>query len=349
MNDAKHEKYQSIGKPITSWKRSPLLFILIFVFLLLPLIITNPFYLSIVILILFYTFLSLSWNVQGGFVGQLSLGHAAYAGIGAYTSTVLFMRLNLSPWIGMWIGGLFAAIIGFAIAYPCTKLRGAYYALGTLAFSLVLKIIIENTNFLGGAGGLVIPLLKTSPLHFQFLDKKYYYYAILLMLIGVIYISYRIMNSRCGYYFRAIRNDEDAAKALGINSIRYKILAAMISAFFTGIAGTFYAQFILFISPERILDPGLSFQIAIMAIIGGRGTIAGPILGAFLLVLTSEITKLLVGGRVMGAELVLYSLVLMVVIRYRPQGVGGLVTEAYSSIGARFKNGRMKAGQYGNS
>jgi branched-chain amino acid transport system permease protein len=276
---------------------------------------------SIIIMTLLYAYLALSWNIIGGLGGQLSLGHSAYTGIGAFTSTIVFVDFGLSPWIGMWIGAFLSVIAAVLIGLPTFRLRGAYFALATLAAAMVLKIVSENTHDLtGGPRGIEVTLLKDAPLYFQHTEKLFYYIIILAMCALVIICTLWLMRSRVGYYLTAIKNDQEAAQSLGVDIIKYKLIANVLSAVFTSLGGTFYAQFVLYINPEKIMGVNLSVQLAVMCIIGGRGTIMGPILGAVLLVASEEATRHLFGSKLIGANLMLYGIILMVVIRYKPQG-----------------------------
>ena len=289
--------------------------------LVLPMFLTNPYTLSVVILALLYSYLSLSWNLIGGIGGQLSLGHAAYFGIGAYTSTVLFTELGLSPWIGMLVGGGLAGVAAVLIGVPCFRLRGAYYALATLAAAMILMVLVENTDsYLGGPRGLDVRLLHDAPLYFQHTDKRFYYYIILALVAAGLVVNAWCLRARFGYYLTAIRNDHEAAAALGVDAQSFKLKAAALSAVMTAIGGTFYAQYVLFIAPEKVFGADLSVQMAVICIVGGRGTLWGPVLGAFLLLPAEEIARSLTGGTP-GVTMMLYGLLLMVVMRFEPRGV----------------------------
>lgn len=311
------------------WPGTFVLFLLV-----LPIVAGDPVFLHLVILVYFYAFLAMSWNILGGFAGQLSMGHAAFVAIGAYVSTLLLLRWNLSPWVGMFIGGFAASLVSVLIGYPCFKLRGAYYALATLAFSELVRVIITNTDtFLGfkvnGASGLLLPVKGNDPLYFQFIEKTIYYYIILIFCILLTLVIYLINNSRLGYYLAAIREDQDAAESLGINVTGCKLLAAMISAFFTGIGGVFYAQYVLFISAESIGGLHISFEMVFISIIGGKGTLFGPVVGAFLMTPLAELTRTYFGSSYMGLHLVLYGVVLMFVIKFIPSGIFFPLTKLY--------------------
>lgn len=286
-----------------------------------PLVGGSQYLLSIGVITLLYAYLALSWNVLGGIAGQLSLGHAAYFGIGAYTSTWLFVNLGVSPWIGMWGGALLAIGAAVIVGMSCLHLRGAYFALATIATSMVIKTLVENADqLLGGPRGMEVTLLRDAPWQFQH-TRKEFYYVIALVFTGVaLFVNHRILRSRFGYYLAAVRNDQEAALALGVPTTRYKLMAAMISAGMTALGGTFYAQFVLYISPDKVFGANLSVVIAVVCIIGGRGTLWGPLLGAMLLLPGEELARAMTGGMV-GMDMMLYGLLLMLVIHYEPQGL----------------------------
>lgn len=286
-----------------------------------PFIFSNPYWLSVIILMLLYAYLAYSWNLIGGIGGQLSLGHAAWFGIGAYTSTVLFIDYGITPWLGMFAGAAIAGLIAMIIGLPCFRLRGAYFALATIATAMVLRIVVENTHgMLGGPRGLEVTLMRDAPLLFQH-TRKEFYYVIAIVFVAIAYmINQAVLNSRFGAYLTAIRNDQEAALALGVNVHRCKLMAYVISAAMTAVGGTFYAQFVLFISPEKVFGVAMSVQIAVVCIIGGRGTRWGPLLGAILLLLGEETARRYTEG-IIGADMLLYGLLLMLVIAFEPKGI----------------------------
>lgn len=300
---------------------SPLFWAGIAALALAPLFGASQYLLSIGVVTLLYAYLALSWNVLGGIAGQLSLGHAAYFGIGAYTSTWLFVNLGVSPWIGMWGGALLAIVAAVIVGISCLHLRGAYFALATIATSMVLKTLVDNADqLLGGPRGMEVTLLRDAPWYFQHTRKEFYYAIALVFTAAALFVNHRILRSRFGYYLAAVRNDQEAALALGVPTTRYKLYAAMISAAMTALGGTFYAQFVLYISPDKVFGANLSVVIAVVCIIGGRGTLWGPLLGALLLLPGEELARSLTGGLV-GMDMMLYGLLLMIVIYYEPQGL----------------------------
>lgn len=294
---------------------------------LVPTVITSPSLLQIIILIIFYAYLTSSWNFVGGFAGVLPLGHSAFVGIGAYTSTLLYLTWGISPWIGMLVGGLLATLVGLIIGLPTLKLRGAYFALATIAVGEGLRVLVENVEKVGpfevrGPKGLLVNLVEDAPLSaFQFQSKVPYYYIILVMLLVVLYLTHRMMNSKVGYYLAAGGEEPEAAEALGIKVSRYKLIAMAISCFLTALGGSFYAQMFLYIYPKSIMGLELSYEIAFIALIGGRGTILGPVIGALLLRPVSDLTRIYLSSSLPGLHLVIFGLVLIIVMRYQPKGL----------------------------
>ncbi len=298
---------------------------------LLPILVTSPTLMQIFILVILYAYFTSTWNFVGGFAGVLPLGHSAFVGIGAYTSTVLLQTYGLSPWFGMVAGGLLAALVGVIIGLPTLKLRGAYFALATIAVGEGIRVLVENVKEVGpfkinGPSGISIGLSENSFAALQFNTKAPYYYIILIMLILVLLLTYFMMNSKIGYYLAAGGEEPEAAEALGIKVSRYKVIAMAISCFLTALGGTFYAQLILYFYPKSILGLDMSYEIAFIALIGGRGTILGPILGALLLRPVSELTRIYIGDMLPGLHLVIFGLILIIVMRYYPKGLVEPVT-----------------------
>jgi branched-chain amino acid transport system permease protein len=317
----------------------------ILAFIVVPVIFRNPAFLQLMVLVLLYAYLTTSWNLVGGFAGVLPLGHTLFAGIGAYTSTLLFIELGLTPWIGMFVGAFLAMIAGFLIGLPTLKLRGAYFALSSIAFLEGFRVVTENTKVLfgvkvNGPQGLLLPLKGNSLYYFQFDNKMWYYYVILIMTAIVLYITYKVSVSRLGYYLMAGGEDKEAAEALGVNVFRCKMIAMLMSTFLTALGGTFYAQLVRYIYPRGVMNLEFAFEIAFIAIVGGRGTIAGPILGSFLLVPVAELTRIYLGGSYLGIHLVVYGIVLMLVMIFEPRGITEPLTKVYNNILDRFEGGR---------
>jgi branched-chain amino acid transport system permease protein len=300
--------------------------ILAIVLLTFPFIFKKPFPQRMMILIFMYALLGEAWNILGGYAGQVSLGHAIFFGLGAYTSSFMLIRWGITPWLGMVAGILVAVVISMIIGYPCFRLAGHYFAIATIAAGEIVAIAVLNWKLMGGAIGLFLPLLDESLLNFEFHSSKApYYYIILAMLVVTVFIAYRIERSRLGFYFRAIKNDPDAARSLGIDLTKYKLIAMIISAALTAMAGTFYAQYLLFIDPHTVLTLMLSIQMCLIPVLGGTGTIAGPIIGSCILIPMAEYTRVYLAGKVSGLHLFLYGLLIIVFAVFQPAGLMGLI------------------------
>lgn len=300
--------------------------VLLIIGLALPLVVKDEFYLHSLIMVLYFAYLASAWNLMCGYVGQISFGHSVFSGVGGYCSVLLLTGMGMSPWLGMLAGGVIAAILAVAIGFPTMRLRGPYFALTTIAVAEIVRIWVENTDtvfgiHLKGAEGLSVPLVGTSWALFQFDSKVPYYYIILAMLVLVMCITAVMERSRLGVCLKAIRGDRDAAESLGINPTRYTLTAYAISAFMTALGGSFYAQFIRFINPERNMGVELSIDMALMAIIGGQGTVFGPLVGAAFLAPVAELARSWFGGQLPGLHLVLYGLVLILAVLYLPKGL----------------------------
>jgi len=295
--------------------------------------------LDVVILIVFWSFLGSAWNLLSGLAGQFSFGHAAFFGIGAYTSTVLLVRYGINPWVGMLFGAGLAALAGSLLGFLCWRygVRGPYFALTTFAFAEVLRLFTNNWTFTNRSLGLQVPLIGgNSLLAFQFeLDKRPYYWIIVAFLLMALGTTIFIERSRTGYFLRAIRDDEDAAAALGIPIMRYKIVAMAVSAALTAMGGTFYAQYMFYIDPTIVFGAHVSVDILMRPLVGGVGTPLGPVIGGILLTPLGEVARALVRtppeflpfadfirGR-SGLDGLLLGIILIIVILKVPQGVIG--------------------------
>ena len=277
---------------------------------------------TVFIFIFFYAFLGQAWNIIGGYAGQLSVGHAAFVGLGAYTSAMLSIHAGLTPWIGMLVGGVVSAALGALIGYLGFRfgLRGFYFVLLTVAFAEIFRIIALNTDWVGGAQGLYITFTG-DPRQFQFQDNRVYYYVSLgLMLLATGVVAW-IERHRFGAYLVAIREDENACEALGVDTFRYKMLAIVVSAFLTGIGDTFYAFYLFSLQPNSVFGIPLSVEIVIRPIVGGSGTILGPILGSFILSPLAELSRTYFSqGGWTGMHLIVYGALLIGVVLFLPQG-----------------------------
>jgi branched-chain amino acid transport system permease protein len=273
-------------------------------------------------LIFFYGFLGQAWNIVGGYAGQLSAGHAAFVGLGAYTAAMLSLELGLTPWIGMWVGGAVSALLGAIIGYLGFRfgLRGFYFVLLTVAFAEVCRIVALNVEAIGGALGLYITFTG-NPRQFQFQDNRAYYYIALALMLGATAVAALIERHRFGIYLAAIREDETACEALGVDAFKYKLLAMIISSFLTGVGGSFYAFYLFSLQPNTVFGIPLSVEIIIRPIVGGGGTLLGPILGSFILSPLAELSRhYFAAGGFAGGHLIVYGLLLVVVVLFLPEG-----------------------------
>ena len=303
------------------------------IMLALPLVVTSRFAIDIFIRVLLFAFIGVAWNLMGGYAKQLSLGHAAYFGLGAYTSTILQIQFGISPWIGMLAGGVVAMLASLPIGALCFRLRGPYFAIATIATAQVLMLIfLKFRDFAWGAEGTTIPNLGNAPLMMQFEAKAAYYYVALGLLAIGLAITYRIERSWMGYYLVAIGEDEDAAEAIGVNASRIKRDIYLISAFLTALAGTLYVQYIYFIDPPTAFSFNISVEAALVSIVGGIGTLWGPVIGTVLLESTSALLQSWLGSSLGGVQLTVYSIILIAVILWRPSGLLGVLTDVYRRI-----------------
>ena len=284
--------------------------------------------LTAMIVALHAAFMALAWNVAAGYAGQFSLGHSLFYGIGAYASTVLYLRLGLTPWAGMFAGAALAGVVGVLLALGVYRYNvyGIFFALVTLGAAEVAKGLADNWDFIKGPVGILLTM-QYAPGDFFFLRREPYYFVALAMLVAMILISLVLERSPLGQYLLAVREDEQAAEASGVNTYRYKTIAIGLSAALTAFAGSFYAQFYLYISPETVFvfEPQLTMMLGTM--VGGAGTALGPVIGAMLFSGLGEALRNLpffenTRQVVIGSKMV-YAVLLIVVLIYLP---GGLIT-----------------------
>lgn len=305
---------------------------------------TGEYVQHIAVLVLMYAYLSTAWNILGGYAGQHSLGHSLFMGIGAYTSTYLFTRLGLTPWIGMWVGALLAGLAGWFIGYVCFRygLKGAYFALVTIAIAEAAVYLTNNIDAIGGAQGMEVKWMGNAPALMQFNTKAGYYYIILVMTALAIAFANWLTKQRFGYRLVAVRENEDAAEALGVNTLGSKIRALVISAVMTALGGAFFAQYFTYINPRNVFGEGPSVQILLFAIIGGLGTVWGPVVGALVLVPIAELSRSWAGGIFAGANLLFYGTVLVLVMLFMPRGIVGLYETLRQRIAKRSPKAERK-------
>jgi branched-chain amino acid transport system permease protein len=296
-------------------------------FIILPLAAASPFGQHVMILTCIFAMCGVAWNIMGGYAGMFSFGQVAFFGIGAYTSSFLLLTFNISPWIGLVAGGIISSLLAAAIGYPCSNLRGHYFAIASIAFAEIIRICFNNWKMVGAAEGLTIPMLKQSLANFMFHSSKLpYYYIILGFLLLAVVVCYLVSTSKMGYYLRAIKESHEIAQVLGVDVVRYRLYAIMVSAFLTSMAGTFYAQYILYIDPESVMILPISVQIVLVAMLGGANTVLGPVIGAAVLIPLSEYSRAWLGYKGTGADMIIYGALITTIAMYQPNGVWGSIT-----------------------
>jgi branched-chain amino acid transport system permease protein len=274
-----------------------------------------------------YAFLSLGWNMLAGFAGQINLGPALYMGIGAYSAGVLFQTYRITPWVALLVGPALAAGLALATGYPTFKLRGDYYALATLVVSQIVLLSFLTWNYVGAAYGIAYDIIPFSWYWFQFnTDHLVYYYIGLVMVAGGLGLTWKIRNSEFGLRLMAIRDDEDGAKSIGINTLRHKLIASMISAGLIAMGGVLYAQYTLYLDPNSTMSLTITADIALPALFGGVGTIIGPLLGAVIIQPLEWFLRFTVGSNL---QLAIRGAVFMGIVLFLPRGIMQTIVDKY--------------------
>lgn len=295
---------------------------------LVPLFVQNPYALHIFILLFIGVALGESWNVLGGFAGQYSVGHSAWYGLGAYGAFILLQRSGIAPWFGVWVAVAISVVVALVVGYITFRLRGPYFVLASIAVAEIIRLLALNAKDLtNGAEGIlasdVPPLKLGSTVITDWNSKIPYFYMGLAAAIFCIAVNWAVKRSKLGYYLQAIREDQDAAHSLGIPPTLSKNTALAISAACTALVGSFAAFYVGFIEPQQVFGLDVSIQMVLIAIIGGIGTVAGPVLGAIVLVLISEYLR----SSLAQANLLVYGILVIVVILLMPEGFLGFITQ----------------------
>ena len=289
----------------------------------LPLVVRNSFYLHVCILVLMWTVLGAAWNVLGGFAGQVSFGHAALFAMGAYTTIILYLKAGLAPWWGIPLGGLAAALLSLPIGLLCFRLRGPYFSLSTLAVAEIAKLVALNWESVtaGSVGYLItsLPPLKLLGSDVNWEGKVPFYAVAAALAVVALVATAWLKTSRIGAYLVAIRENEDAAEAVGIDTVRTKVVTFALSAFLAGMGGGFYAFYFRYVDPDAVCGIGLSMEMVFIAVVGGLGTVGGPLVGAVFLTAMAELVR----EHFQVGHLILYGLFMMLVIRFMPEGIWG--------------------------
>jgi len=296
------------------------------VFGLMPVVYSSPYQHNVAVLICLTALMATGWNLLGGFAGQISLGHALFFGIGAYTVAVGGVRFGFNPWVAMLLGAVIAVVVSMIVGLPVFRLRGHYFSIATIAVGEIAYLVVLNWQFAGAAEGISIPIKEDSLLELQFSGQQkweYYYLAAGLLLLALI-ATHVTLRSRTGYYLIAIREDQEAAASVGVPVARYKQMALSFSAMTVAVAGAFFAQYVLFVDPESTLALTISIQITIAAVLGGVRSMWGPVIGATVLLSLTESARLYLGGTGEALNLVAYGLLVMIIAAFEPNGLIGL-------------------------
>ena len=311
--------------------------------LVVPFALGSPFVYHLAVQVCVFAALATAWNIVGGFAGQLSLGHAVFYGIGGYTASLLIVGMGLSPWVGMFAGAAVSMLAALVIAYPTMRLRGPFFALATIAVLEVCRLLaIHFEGVTGGSAGLNVPL-NVGLKWMIFRDKSAYLLIAFGFLALTLWVSWLIRHARFGFYLIAVREREDAARAVGVNAVRVKIGAAVISAGLTSLVGTFHAMYLTFLEPSAAFSLELSIQIAMFALIGGLGTVAGPLLGTLVVLPAAELSRGWLGALGSGTHGFVYGVVLVLVVLFFPRGLVGHLGARVLSLIDRLPGGRRHA------
>ena len=291
-------------------------------FAILPKVVSDVYMLNVLVLTLMYAALSQSWNILGGYCGQISLGHALYFGVGAYATSVFYASFGVSPWFGAIAGGAISAVLALILGYPCFRLKGHYFSIATIVIAEIGLLLVHNWDAVGGALGIQWPIGPDSWWTLQFArDKAPYVYLALGLFVITWLVTYWIEESRWGFWWRAVKDNPEAAESLGVEVFRSKMAAAALSAFFTALGGGFYAAFVSYIDPESVMTFRFSLLFALPAVLGGIGTLWGPLVGAAILIPITEITRSYMGGSGNGLDLIIYGALIMIISLVKPEGI----------------------------
>lgn len=290
-----------------------------------PIALDDPFLLHLCILVAMWTLLGSAWNVLGGFAGQVSFGHAALFGIGAYATIMLYLKAGIAPWWGIPAGGVLAAAAALPIGLIAFRLRGPYFSLSTLALAEIARLAALNwESVTSGPVGLLITELPPVRILGRAVDweaKEPFFVTVAALALFALYATWRLKRSRLGAYLVAIRENEDAAEAIGIDTVRAKVLTLALSGFLAGLGGGFYAFYFRYVDPDAVFPIALSIEMVFIAVVGGLGTVGGPLVGAVFLTAVAETVR----ARFQVGHLVFYGLFMMLAIRFMPEGIWGRV------------------------
>ncbi|WP_428484220.1 branched-chain amino acid ABC transporter permease [Rhodopila sp.] len=289
-----------------------------------PLVVQDVFLQRIGALVLLAAISASAWNLLGGYAGQVSVGHAVYFGIGAYSSLVVYTRLGWPPIAGAPLGVVVSMVAGAAVGTPTFRLRGHYFSMATIAAAELFRILAANWPLLGAAVGLMGPPVPRTAWDLSFISPIPYHYLFLAVLMLLLGLTWLMQRSRMGYYLAAIRGGDRAARSLGVPVLRYKLYALLLSAAFTSVAGSLYAVMVGFIDPDSALGILISVKMLIIAALGGAGTLFGPLVGAIILIPLEETTNAVFGGGGTGLTFIVYGAIILLVARFQPGGIAAI-------------------------
>src|SRR5437016_8638496 len=286
-----------------------------------PLLFSTPFQQRLGALVLLYAIAASAWNIVGGYAGQVSVGHAVFFGIGAYSAVTTFVHLGLPPIAGAPVGMALSVAVAAVIGVPTLRLSGHYFSMATIAVGELVRVLSSTSDFLGGAQGLGGPAMPRTVFDLSFISATPYYYIFLAVLAFLLGLTWWIEHSRMGFYLRAIKDSERAARSLGVSSPHYKLYAYMLSAAFTSLAGSLYLCMFGFVDPESGFGILISVKMLVMAALGGAGQLFGPLDGALILVPLEELSNSFLGGRGAGLTFVVYGAIIVIIARFLPSGL----------------------------
>lgn len=313
------------------------------VIIIFPFIQNTPFQRNLGILILMWACLGSAWNIMGGYTGQVILGIAMFFGMGAYGTVLPYYYFDITPWIGILIGIVLSIILALLVAIPIFKLSAQYFSIATLALGETIRIIAINLKITNGMQGIDFLNLKGNFWHtLQTASKLPYYYMFAILLFGVFVLMLWINNSRMGYYFRTIKANPTSAESIGINVRLYKTYALLMSACIASICGSIYVVYQAYVDPSTVLLGALSTKMIIVCVIGGLGTVTGPLLGSIILIPLSEYIRAVNSGRLPGIDLVIYGLLIILVIIYQPDGILSILSKIINFFKNKVKRGMQR-------
>lgn len=335
-----------LNKKHVNRKKTGLTIVISIVVILLPLIFRGAFSHHVLTMMCIWAILGMGWNIIGGYAGQVSNGHALFYGIGAYSCAMFLHWFKLSPWISMWVGVIISVALAAIIGRPLLRLRGPIFSIATMAIAECGRIAFINMKAVGGATGMYIYDASLPRFAFmQFRNSYVYFYVYLAFAAAILLLTKVLDKSKFCYYLRTIRGNETAAESVGINTTKYKMLAYMLSAAIVSLAGSLYAQFMLYIDPKQLMTLNISMMIVLVPIIGGIGTVMGPIVGAVILTSISEYTRVYL-GKYGGLDMILYGAIVVVIVLFLPKGLVSL-KDKYFNMQKKINMTQRKGGHHG--